>query len=151
MLQSDLMERYLIKGRNDMQRFAGELLRRLQPSQNGATVLGLVGDLGSGKTTFTQGLAEALDVNEAITSPTFVIEKIYELEARAWKRLIHIDTYRLDSAQELLPLGWAELIQNPEHLIVVEWADRVSEILPPEIVKIYFKFIDEETREVSLA
>lgn len=145
------MERYLIKGVNDMQRFAADLARRLKPQASGATVLGLVGDLGSGKTTFTQGVAEALGVRGAVTSPTFVIEKVYDLEGGPWGQLIHIDTYRLERADELLTLGWERIIKPPENLVLVEWADRVGELLPASARKLYFKFIDEETREISLA
>lgn len=121
-----------------------------------ALVVGLYGDLGSGKTTFVQGLARALGIKENITSPTFVIEKIYKLpkpylilDTSYFIHLIHIDAYRLESGEELEKLGWPELVADPANLIVIEWADRVGKILPSGAIKINFKFIDESTRQIS--
>lgn len=121
-----------------------------EPSKNNAIVVGLYGDLGSGKTTFTKFIATHLGVEETVTSPTFVIEKIYKLDNQKFKNLIHIDAYRLESGRELESLGWKEISSNPENLILIEWPERVKEILPENITEIYFKFIDEKTREVDI-
>lgn len=117
-----------------------------------ATVVGLFGDLGSGKTTFSQALGKELGVEDVMTSPTFVIEKIYLLNGQAgnFKNLIHIDAYRLDSGGELLTLGFAEVLKNPENLILIEWPERVEEVLPKDMIKLYFKFISENEREIDL-
>ncbi len=119
--------------------------------KNIATVVGLHGDLGSGKTTFTQAVAEILGVEDRVTSPTFVIMKKYEItkSGSAWKYLIHIDAYRLDKAEELAKLNWQEIIQNPDNLVLLEWPERVAEILPPDLISINFKFIDEATRQIG--
>ncbi len=117
---------------------------------NQAVIVGLYGDLGSGKTTFTQLLAKELGVTETVTSPTFVIEKIYKLKDQVFEYLIHIDAYRLEKASELLHLGWEEIIANPKNLILIEWPERVAEILPKETKKIKFTFIDETTREIEI-
>ncbi len=114
-----------------------------------ATVIGLQGDLGSGKTTFVQALARHLGVKEQITSPTFVIEKIYPTSHDVFKKLIHIDAYRLESAEELIKLDWQELLKNPEYLIVLEWPEKVQSILPAHTEIIRFRFIDENTREIQ--
>src|SRR6185295_9613936 len=82
-----------------------------------ATIVGLYGDLGSGKTCFMQGVGATLGISENIVSPTFVIEKIYKLEHDSFSHLIHIDAYRLEKAEELLHLGWQEIIDNPANLI----------------------------------
>src|ERR1700733_3565857 len=66
-----------------------------------ACVVGLYGDLGSGKTTFTQAVAKILGITEVVNSPTFVIEKIYKLEHERFEHLIHIDAYRLEKSSEL--------------------------------------------------
>ena len=115
-----------------------------------AVVVALNGDLGSAKTTFSQFVGEALGVREGINSPTFLIEKIYELFEKPWKHLIHIDTYRLDKPEELLHLGWKEIISRPDNLILIEWADKVKEILPDDTVQINFKFLDENVREIEI-
>lgn len=117
-------------------------------SNGGALVAGLYGDLGSGKTAFTQAVAKCLGVKETVTSPTFVIEKIYKLKNKNFDHLIHIDAYRLKSGDELLHLGWEEIAKNPKNLILIEWPERVAEILPGDMKKIYFIFVAENTREI---
>lgn len=111
-----------------------------------ATVVGLQGELGSGKTFFVKALAKMMGVEECVVSPTFVIMKIYDIDpAKAgqvgfgFKKFIHIDAYRLDSEKELLDLGWEDLIREPENLVLVEWPERVERIMPPDSKRIHFK------------
>lgn len=133
-----------------MERVAREVLKSLN-GRRGAAVLGLTGDLGSGKTAFTQALAGLLGVKEPVTSPTFVIEKIYDLPApylHNFNKLIHIDAYRLERDSELGQLGFKELLNNLGNLIVIEWPERVAGILPPTTQILQFKFINDTTREV---
>lgn len=127
---------------------AKQVVETLQLS-DAATVLALKGDLGSGKTAFTKGLAKALGVTEEITSPTFVIQKIYQLENQQFDHLIHIDAYRLESADELRSLGWDEIMTNPSNCIVLEWPEKVEGLLPDSAYEIEFTFVDEETREIT--
>lgn len=123
-------------------------------ANRGATVVGLHGDLGSGKTTFTQAVAEIFGIKERVTSPTFVIMKRYLLPkkcqgvALSWGRLVHIDCYRLDGANDLLRLGWKEIADDKNNLILVEWPERVTEVLPSRLISINFKFIDETSRKI---
>ncbi len=114
-----------------------------------ATVVALSGDLGAGKTTFTQALARHFGIEEQVSSPTFVIEKIFPIERGAFKRLIHIDAYRLKSAHELEVLGWAELLHDPKNLILIEWPERVAELIPLSAHRIALTFVDERTRTIS--
>jgi tRNA threonylcarbamoyladenosine biosynthesis protein TsaE len=96
-----------------------------------ATLVALSGELGAGKTTFTQFLALALGITDAVTSPTFVLEKIYELQpSAAFRRLVHIDAYRLNDGSELTALGFSELMKDGTNLIVLEWPERVMDALP---------------------
>ena len=121
--------------------FAQEYVRTLSP-RSYATVVALSGELGAGKTTFVQGVAEALGIRETVASPTFVIEKRYQLPldlARGenkFSRLIHIDAYRLKSAHELEVLGWKEITEDPANLILLEWPERVEEAIPDEAIHI---------------
>ncbi|MHB1330612.1 MAG: tRNA (adenosine(37)-N6)-threonylcarbamoyltransferase complex ATPase subunit type 1 TsaE [Minisyncoccota bacterium] len=115
-----------------------------------ATVIALIGDLGSGKTSFSQFVGEALGVHDPIQSPTFLIEKIYELKRAEWEHMIHIDAYRLESEQELLDLGWKNIISRPENIILVEWADKVMSILPPHAYHIVLTHVDETKREIEI-
>lgn len=115
----------------------------LSPNTSGATVVALSGELGAGKTTFVQEVARALGIAESVTSPTFVIEKVYELSDQRFKRLIHIDVYRLKDAHELEVLGWVELAADPGNLILIEWPERVPELIPAEAIRLRFEIQDE--------
>ena len=129
------------KSLGETEKIAREFLaKKIVKSENSATVVGLYGDLGSGKTAFTQATAKCLGVKETVTSPTFVIEKIYKLDHQDFDHLIHIDAYRLKGGDELLHLGWEEIAKNPKNIIFIEWPERVSEILPKDIKKVYFTF-----------
>ncbi len=118
-----------------------------------ATIIALYGDLGSGKTTFTKSFISAFGVKQTVTSPTFVIEKVYKLGGRAsklggFKHIIHIDAYRLSSGEEMKELGWEEISNDPKNIILIEWPEKIGDILPKNVNKINFKFIDENKREV---
>ena len=115
-----------------------------------ALVVGLYGDLGSGKTTFTQAVAKIFGIKEDITSPTFVIEKIYNIDHANFTNLVHIDAYRLDSAKELAVLDWDRTLGNQKNIIFIEWPERVIDILPANHAKIYFKFLGEFEREIEI-
>ena len=97
--------------------------------KNQAKVVGLRGDLGSAKTTFVKAVAEHLGLKQTVSSPTFVIEKIYKLDSQKFKHLIHIDAYRLEKGEELLNLGWQDISKDPDNLIFIEVAcgDNLSE------------------------
>lgn len=131
--------------------FARDFLKKLKPNPKEATVLALCGDLGSGKTTFTQYLAKELGIRNYVTSPTFVIQKRYNCaKNQLFKTLIHIDCYRLNSGDELLHLDWEETVHDPDNLIVLEWPERVEEILPKDRIEIAFEFVSENERKITL-
>jgi len=122
----------------------------LVPHTNSATVVALYGDLGSGKTTFVQEVARAQGVTKTVISPTFVIERVYKLANQKFERLVHIDCYRIESAEEITAIGWKEKLAHPGNLIFVEWAERIEEVLPPSAVRIYFEHVDEHKRKITM-
>ena len=137
----------------ETQRVAYLLARELLKAdlkRAGALVIALEGDLGGGKTTFTQGFARGLGVREKILSPTFVIMKRYKLQAKSYKLFFHIDAYRLSGAKELRPLGWRDILKDKEAIVLVEWADRVRRVLPKEYIRFQFEFVDEKTRNITI-
>lgn len=155
----------------ETQNLAQNLVKNLQNySGSEAAVIGLFGDLGSGKTTFMQFFGEALGIKEKMLSPTFVIEKIYKIGesntesesgskigqeiapkiSNHFDHLVHIDAYRLDDPREMLTLGWEEIVKNPRNIIAVEWADKIAELLPENHIRIDFKHHDEKSRLISL-
>jgi tRNA threonylcarbamoyladenosine biosynthesis protein TsaE len=116
-----------------------------------STIVALQGNLGAGKTVFVKGVAENLGVTEVVTSPTFVIEKIYELPPEAhWKRLIHIDAYRLQGEDELHTIGWNDIATDPNNLIMIEWPEQVGLGVPERAIWVAFEQVDEMTRNITL-
>ncbi len=103
-----------------------------------AVVLGLVGNLGSGKTTFTQGLIKGFGVQKRVLSPTFVILKRFCPSKRSGvQNVYHIDAYRIHR-KDLLDLGWEKIVSG-HNVVIIEWADRIRSALPQHTVWIYFK------------
>jgi tRNA threonylcarbamoyladenosine biosynthesis protein TsaE len=143
------MKKVVTNNLAETQKLAAEWVASLTPRED-ALVVGLYGNLGAGKTSFTQAVAKALGVTDNVNSPTFVIEKIYETKHPIFKRLVHIDAYRLESASELQVLKFEELISNPNNLILIEWPEKAAEILPEDHLKIRFTFVDENTREINI-
>lgn len=119
----------------------------LVPSDS-ATFVALSGDLGAGKTTFVQGIAAALGVTEHVTSPTFVIMKIYDLTGQKFDRLVHMDAYRLKGERHLRALGWDALARDPKNLIVVEWPEKIEGGIPPGARSITFRYSGGDAREI---
>jgi tRNA threonylcarbamoyladenosine biosynthesis protein TsaE len=137
----------------DTSRCAADFLARLlslTSKPGSARVVALSGELGSGKTSFTQAIARELGIKAKVASPTFIIERIYKIPNHpVLKRLIHIDAYRLDSVLELEQIGWADIIREPSSLILIEWPERVARVMPPDTHYINFKHINDNSRELK--
>jgi tRNA threonylcarbamoyladenosine biosynthesis protein TsaE len=119
-------------------------------NQGKATIVALSGDLGAGKTVFTQAVAKHLQIKGKVASPTFVIIKSYKLKAKSHKLFFHIDAYRLKNEKELLNLGWEEIINNTEHLVFIEWPENVSKVIPADAKFIYFSHSKNGHRKLEL-
>lgn len=141
-----------------------------------AMVVGLEGELGSGKTTFVKGMTKGLMIKERITSPTFVILKKYSIpnvilsvseESRgkesnlrdpsaslqddiALRGFYHIDCYRLLGSKDLTDLDFKEIINNPENVVAIEWAKRVKRILPKNSLWIRLKHLGQNKRKITI-
>ena len=123
----------------ELKAVAGELIglwKQASTVGDSGMVVALSGDLGAGKTTFTQQIAEILGVTETVTSPTFVIMKSYQTTDTVFQTFVHIDAYRIENDTEMRPLGFDELITKPNSLICIEWAERISTFLPPRTIKL---------------
>ena len=104
------------------------------------TVLCLVGDLGSGKTLFTKHLVKVLGAETEVTSPTFTLMNVYE----GICPILHFDLYRLKNEEELDDIGFYEYVNEPEGLVIIEWADKFLESMPEEYVRVDFERTDRE-------
>jgi tRNA threonylcarbamoyladenosine biosynthesis protein TsaE len=121
--------------------------RRLAENLNKGDVVALIGELGSGKTTFTKGVAEGLGVRSwrYVNSPSFVIVKAY----RGTMPLYHMDLYRLDGNAEMETVGYEEYLWS-DGVCVVEWADKIMRLLPNEYVKITITFTNHRERLITV-
>ncbi len=120
---------------------AQQILRRKPGEQ--AVVLALSGDLGAGKTTFLQGFARGLGIEEVVNSPTFVIMKRFG-------NFYHIDCYRLEKPEEILEVGFKEIIKDPKNIVAIEWSEKIEKLLPKEIIKINFIHSSSTERELQI-
>jgi len=165
----------IVRSPVETQKFASDLLNNLKKGQN---VLALVGDLGSGKTTFTQGIARALGISQRVVSPTFVLMREYKIKDQISKiknitafggipseggtnqrskilrnldfnDLYHLDLYRLGNIDEIKELGIEEIWEDPSNLVIIEWAEKVRGILPKNAVWLQFRYINKKTREIA--
>lgn len=121
-----------IYSENDLVNIVPKLLQNISVFEDKATVVGLKGELGAGKTTLVQTLAKELKIVEPVVSPTFVIAKFYQTHDKRWDKLIHIDAYRIEKKEELEILGWAEWLKKYNTLIIVEWPEKIEEIMPKD-------------------
>jgi len=129
----------------------GELLAQ---ELNGAEVICLSGDLGAGKTTFTQGLLKGLKIKGPYTSPTFVVFKNYkgisksQISISKHIEVFHIDAYRI-TAKDLHELGFNDFASQPNTITIIEWPEKVKKIIPKNAIWIYFEWVDEKQRKIS--
>ena len=129
---------------------ANEVIKNVRDlSRDTATLITLSGDLGTGKTTLTQEIAASLGIKEQIISPTFVIIKKYSTTDPKFKNLIHIDAYRLGKSEELMKLGWHELLGDKDNLVILEWPENVPDCIPKDVFKIVLYHLDDNTRSIE--
>ncbi len=123
----------LIKNENETREFALELAQEFEAGD----VLALIGDLGTGKTALTGYIAQGLGIRDSIVSPTFTIVREYT-DGRL--PLYHFDVYRLADSEEMLYIGAEEYFYDKGGVCVIEWADIVEDILPPDTKYIYIEY-----------
>ena len=141
--------------------------KKLAKTLKGGEVLALIGELGAGKTVLIKGIAAGLGIKQIITSPTFVLMKVYALLRTKNKKqltinnLVHIDCYRIKNAEEISAIGAQEYFSQKNTVVVVEWADKIKPILPRlrsssfggqarQKKEIKIKLIDQNTREITI-
>jgi tRNA threonylcarbamoyladenosine biosynthesis protein TsaE len=130
-----------------------EFGKKFAQQLNGGEVIALYGDLGSGKTTFMQGLAQGLGIQKNIISPTFIIMRTYNIqsEAKSLKTLYHLDLYRIENEAQAIDLGLEELMGDSENIVAIEWPDKIENILPEKRINIYCAYLEDDRREIKIA
>ncbi len=124
-----------------------------------AIIIGLEGNLGTGKTTFIQGFAKGIGIKEKVLSPTFVLLKRFQVSPKSepikrasfnFQEFYHIDCYRIENSKEILSLGFKEIVSNPKSIVVIEWADKIKKIMPKNTIWIKIDFITETKRKIVI-
>lgn len=116
----------------------GNYLKNQGKGKTAQRIICLYGALGSGKTTFVQGLAHSLGIKTRLLSSTFIIVRRYSI-GRKFVWFYHLDLFRIKGSQALVSLGLAEIFAEPKSLIIIEWADRLGEFLPEKRIEIHFE------------
>ena len=150
------MDKYKTTSLKQTQKFAGFLAKEIlkaRLNKKTALILALTGNLGSGKTTFTQGFLRGLGVKRKITSPTFIIMKKYQIpnpksqinpKIQNYKNVYHIDCYRIKKAAELKTLSLKQILNNSENIVLIEWSEKIKKILPKNTIWIKFEHGERE-------
>lgn len=115
------------------------LAEMLAATMKGGEVIALVGDLGAGKTTFVKGFAHGLGIAETVTSPTFVLMNVYDVERDSIAHFAHIDCYRLDSSSQLEDIGVSDYLAEAHSVTAIEWPERAKNLLPASTIWITFE------------
>ena len=129
-----------------------DLGRKLSEEMIPGMIVCLEGELGSGKTTFAQGFLEGVGAKLPYVSPTFVIMKQYDLVVPATnstQRVYHVDAYRVEE-KDLETLGFAEWCADPEGIVILEWPERVGNLIPKKALRVMFMAKSENERQIMI-
>jgi tRNA threonylcarbamoyladenosine biosynthesis protein TsaE len=131
--------------------FLAKEILKSKPGE-GALILALRGRLGAGKTSFVQGLAAGFSVKGPVNSPTFVLIKEYDLpqNRRGFKKFYHIDCYRLARSRDLEDLGIANILKDPQNIVVIEWPEIARTTLAKGVLVLHFEVIGRNKRRITL-
>ncbi|MCD5389884.1 MAG: tRNA (adenosine(37)-N6)-threonylcarbamoyltransferase complex ATPase subunit type 1 TsaE [Candidatus Pacebacteria bacterium] len=141
----------IIKNLEELDVFTKKVFEKIQ-KKDSAIIFALSGDLGAGKTALVKSAAKYFAISDNVTSPTFVIQKEYEIKNHDFfKKMIHIDAYRLESAAELEYLKWNEIILDNRNIIFIEWPEQVAGIDMPNVAKIHIEILDDEIRKITVS
>lgn len=131
------------------------LAKSLLQEMSGGEIICLYGDLGSGKTTFAQGIGETLGITKSLTSPTFLIIKTYTIDNKRKfpniNKLYHVDLYRIQTEHDIAETGLREMLADPFGIVVIEWAERMGNLLPEKRIDVKFEYVGEDKRKISIA
>ncbi len=129
----------------ESERQTESLARKLAKQVAGGTVIALNGELGAGKTTFTQYFAKALGIDLPVQSPTFTVVRSYDGDRY---RLHHFDVYRVHDEDELFEIGFSEYINSEDGICLIEWAELISDMLPDDVRTIHIGYGESENERI---
>ncbi len=127
-----------------------DTIRAQMPGRTSALVIALRGDLGAGKTTFTQGLSHALGITQMPKSPTFLLAKEYSIPTTSYA-LWHLDCYRLTGHQDLVTLDLHHIFEVPTNIVLIEWPEKIGEGVPRDHIEIHFEHSGGDKRSIIIS
>ncbi len=130
----------------ETQKIAADLAHKIIKTQKGA-VIALEGELGAGKTVFVKGFAKALGIKSKIKSPTFVLMKKYVFRGI---NLYHLDCYRVEDEKDLKISDFKEILEMSHNIVLIEWAERVKEIIPKKHITVHIDHVSENERKIKI-
>lgn len=152
------MKAYRTYSSDETKKLGEELAKKLLEKRAGkyARVVALLGDLGAGKTTFTQGFMKGLGIRARILSPTFIIFRKHrialrstnslkpvptgrQVKAKSFSSVYHMDAYRIKDPKELTVLEFEKILENPENIVLIEWAEKIKQVLPKDTMWVRFE------------
>lgn len=145
-----MVKKIVSKNTKDTENIAKDFFMKIKADKKSATVVALSGELGAGKTTFTQALGKHLGIKNKINSPTFVIMKKYSIASMQHEYLYHLDAYRLKNEKELEKLGWADIVADPKNLVLIEWPENVKKSIPKKHISIKIAHTKEGHRKFEI-
>lgn len=140
------MQEYISNNLAETKDVAKSITANLQTKK----LIALSGNLGAGKTALVKAMAENLGIAEAITSPTFVLLKVYDLNFKNFKKFVHVDCYRLDGNEDLQDLGLEDYIADPGALVLIEWAEKIKNLPEGNLLKIKIEILSTEKRKIII-
>jgi tRNA threonylcarbamoyladenosine biosynthesis protein TsaE len=145
----DMLKKIISNSEQDSANFAVEIAKTAKPG----SVFALYGLLGAGKSVFSRSFARACGVKGPIPSPTFTIVQEYKIDETIYgfKRLYHMDLYRIPDSENALAFGIDEFLDDNSAIKLIEWPERIEDILPPDTLQIKIDHLEEEKREITLS
>jgi tRNA threonylcarbamoyladenosine biosynthesis protein TsaE len=136
-MKNGISEEYITGSFEETQTLGENFAQKLK----GGDFVAFFGDLGSGKTTFIQGLAKGLGIKRRIISPTFIIVRHYKISGG---NFYHVDLYRTASKHDLLGVGLDQIMEDKNSIIALEWAEKMREMLPEKRIEIHCEYLKKE-------
>lgn len=144
-MNTNSLKEFISNSEADTEKFAAGLAVSLP---RGA-VLALNGDLGAGKTVFSRGFARGLGITEPVSSPTYTIIQEYPCPDGGW--FFHMDLYRINDVRSALDFGVDEYLEDPDARCIIEWSERIADILPPGTIKVQISILSDSSRQITLS
>jgi len=138
------IEKYFTTSEQATEQVAFEIAQKMESG----SLIALIGNLGTGKTVFARGFAKGLGIKDIVCSPTFNIVREYPYKNNKW--MYHMDLYRINDSAAALSFGIEDYINNPDAITLIEWPERISDILPADMISVEIKRLNDTNREITI-